>query len=326
MKFDLNLVTSSLDDVPVRVEQAKAAGYEGIFVAETRQDPFTAVAVAGSHVKGVDLGTSIALAFPRSPMVTAMTAWGLQRSEGRFILGLGSQVRKHIERRFSCTYDRPVARLREYASAVRHIWGAFAGEHELDFHGEFYELDFLPDFANPGPIDHPVPDIYLATVGPLMYKTAGAVADGAFVHPLHTPEYLTSVAEPAVAQGLAQRGAAREDFSLSVTTFAVVGSGAEADAMRTAVRNQLAFYASTPTYREVLTVAGWEHVGEQLQELVRAKRHADMPDAVPDAMLEDFSVSAATWPEAAQAIRDRYQGIADRVSFYNPPTAEQAIA
>jgi probable F420-dependent oxidoreductase len=325
MKFDLNLATASLAEMPERVEQARAAGYDGLFVAETRQDPFAALAIAGSRAADLDLGSSIALAFTRSPMTMAVTSWELQRGNGRFVLGLGSQVRKHIERRYSCAYDPPLPRLREYVAAVRHIWGAFQGEHPLDFHGEFYDLDFLPDFANPGPIEHPHPSIYLATLGPVMYRTAGAVADGAFVHPLHTVGYLEDVAEPAIAEGLTSQGRERGDFALSATVFTVVGTGEPAARMRETVRGQLAFYSSTPTYRRVLEHAGWETIGEQLQALVKAGRQAEMPAAVPDAMLDDFCIVADSWPAAADAARKRYAGLADRISFYNPPAPGQAL-
>lgn len=325
MKFDLNLVTASLTEMPDRVEQARSAGYDGLFVAETRQDPFPALAIAGSRTTDIDLGSSIALAFTRSPMTTAVTSWELQRAGGRFILGLGSQVRKHIERRFSCAYDPPLPRLREYVAAVRHIWGAFQGDHPLDFQGEFYNLDFLPEAVNPGPIEHAPPEIYLASLGPVMYRTAGSVADGAFVHPLHTVNYLEEVAEPAITEGLATQRKGRDDFALSVTVFTVVGTGASAERMRETVRSQLAFYSSTPTYRRVLEHAGWGRVGERLQGLVRAGRHAEMPAEVPDDMLDDFCIVAATWPEAAELARTRYASVADRISFYNPPAPSQAL-
>ncbi|SFE38719.1 TIGR03617 family F420-dependent LLM class oxidoreductase [Blastococcus tunisiensis] len=325
MKFDLNLVTASLAEMPDRVDQARSAGYDGLFVAETRQDPFSALAIAGSRVNDIDLGSSIALAFTRSPMTTAVASWELHRPHGRFILGLGSQVRKHIERRYSCAYDPPLPRLREYVAAVRHIWGAFQGVHPLDFQGEFFTLDFLPDVVNPGPIEHPEPEIYLASLGPLMYRTAGAVADGAFVHPLHTVDYLRDVAEPAIAEGLAVQAKDRERFALSVTVFTVIGTGESADRMRESVRSQLAFYSSTPTYRRVLEHAGWDGVGERLQGLVRAGRHAEIAAEVPDDMLDEFCIVAETWPEAADVARARYAGVADRISFYNPPAPGQAL-
>ena len=296
MKFDLNLVTASMTDMPSRAREASAAGYDGLFVAETRQDPFIALAAAAEHAADLDLGTSIALAFTRSPMTTALTAWDLQRASGRFILGLGSQVRKHIERRFSCEYDPPVPRLKEYVAAVKHIWGAFQGDHALDFQGEYYHLDFLPAFANPGPIERLAPPIYLATVGPVMYKTAGEVADGAFVHPLHTVDYLREVAHPAIGTGLDRAGKSRGDFALSATVFAIIGEGESARAMENEVRSQLAFYGSTPTYRRVLEHAGWAEVGSKLNEFIRAGRHAEAPSLVPDGMLHDFSIIADSWP------------------------------
>lgn len=329
IKFDLNLIQASISEMQERVEQARSAGYDGIFVAETRQDPFLPLAAAAGSgaAEGLDLGTSIALAFPRSPMVTALSAWGLHRDHGRFVLGLGSQVRKHIQRRFSCTYSEPSERLAEYVHAVRHIWGAFQGEHPLDFHGRFYTLDFLPEFVNPGPIAGPPPEIYLATVGKRMYRTAGEVADGVFVHPLHTVGYLTDVAIPAMRDGVQAPAASTSGVpAISATVFAVVGAGDEARKAEQEVRTWLAFYASTPTYRDVLAHAGWEHVGEKLTQMVRSGEHSAMPAVVPDAMLDDFCVRAETWTEASILVRQRYQGVADRISFYNPPSAGVQIA
>jgi probable F420-dependent oxidoreductase len=325
MKLDLSLVQATVAEMPQRVHQARAAGFDGVFVAETQHDPFLPLAAARATAHGMDLGTCIALAFPRSPMSMAISAWEMQRDHGQFILGLGAQVRKHIERRFSCTYDRPAARLDEYVRAVRHIWAAFQGEHRLDFQGEFYHLDFLPELANPGPLEGLPPLIYLAAVGPRMYRTAGAVTDGAFIHPHHTVSYLQDVAIPAVAEGRRNRTDAAPPFSLSASVFTIVGTGPEATAMDQAVRRQLAFYASTPTYRDVLRHSGWETVGDELHTLVKSGNHAALPTVVPDAMMDDFCIRAETWAEAAHQLRERYTGVADRVAFYHPPPADVPI-
>lgn len=325
MKVDLFLYSPQLEAIAARARQAEHGGFDGLFVAESRSDPFQALAVASAHVTTVELGTSVALAFPRSPMLTAVSAWDLQRATGgRFILGLGSQVRKHVQRRFSAPFDRPAARLREYTLAVRHIWGAFQGTHPLRHHGEFYELDFLPDSAAPGPLEVGPPVIHLAALGPRMFRVAGEVADGAFVHPLHTTEYLKSVAEPAIHAGLAATDRPREAFALCVTALAAVGEGAAGQAMRERMRAQLAFYASTPAYRPVLELHGWGGLADTLSSLARRGEHAAMGPAVPDNVLDTFCICAPTWDAAIDAARRRYTGIAARVAFHTPPPLDDA--
>jgi probable F420-dependent oxidoreductase len=236
MKVDLYLYRPALNEMPGRGRQAEQGGFDGLFVAESTGDPFQNLAVASQHTSQVTLGTSVALAFPRSPMLTAVSAWELQRAtNGRHILGLGSQVRRHIERRFSAPFTPPAARLREYAQAVRHIWGAFQDEHPLGFHGDYYTLDYLPDAMNPGPLAAGPPPIYLAALGPVMFQAAAAVADGALIHPIHTQEYLRTVAEPAIARGLAESGRSRKEFTLSATVLCIIDEDA-GDASREAVR------------------------------------------------------------------------------------------
>ncbi|MEV4581561.1 TIGR03617 family F420-dependent LLM class oxidoreductase [Nonomuraea jabiensis] len=322
MKFDLNLVSAAIQDMPASVRDADQSGFDGVFVAETTQDPFLALAAAAAVGRDIDLGTSVALAFPRSPMITAVAAWELQRaSHGRFLLGLGSQVRKHIERRFSTAFERPAARLREYVLALRHIWECFDGQHPCEFHGEFYRFDFLPDAVKPAPLRHEFPRVHLAAFGPTMYRTAGAVASGAFVHPVHTVDYLRTVAEPAIAEGLAKADRDRSAFELCVSVLPIVGTGEHGHTAQQRAREQLAFYCSTPNYRRVLELHGWQNVGAQLQAMVRNGRSDRAAAAVPDEMLDLFCITADTWPEAVQRARTRYAGIADRLSFYYPPPA-----
>lgn len=325
MKFDLYLYTPRHDEMAARARQAEDGGFDGLFVAESTGDPFQCLAVAAPHTHRADLGTSVALAFPRSPMLTAVAAWDLQRaSGGRFVLGLGSQVRKHVERRFSAPFNRPMARLREYARAVRHVWGAFQGEHPLDFHGDFYTLDYLTPAVNPGPLDCGPPPILLAALGHLMFEAAGAVADGALVHPVHTREYLAEVAEPAIARGLARAGRDRAEFELSATVLAVVEDD-DGEAAREAVRRQFAFYASTPAYRPVLDLHGWGGLGDRLRGLVRSGEFAAMPAAVDDEVLDAFCVVARSWPEAIDVARRRYAGVVDRVMFQSAPPLDVAV-
>lgn len=318
-EVDLYLFFNDATSVRERLAQAENGGFAGVFVGETRSDPFVSLSAAAHESSRAVLGTAIALAFPRSPMISAVAAWDLQRaSQGRFVLGLGSQVRKSIERRYSATFDRPADRLKDYVLAVRASWAAFAGDAPLDHHGEFYTLDFLPDLLRPTPLDTPPPPIYLATVGPAMFRNAGEVADGAIVHPLHTPEYLREVAEPAIAEGLAAGQRSREAFTLSVTALAIVAES-EADAHRETVRAQFAFYAATPAYRPILDLHGWGPLNDRLSEL---SEQGATPQAlaaeVPDEVLDAYCVVADTWPDAIAAARERYAGVAQRVMFQAP--------
>jgi probable F420-dependent oxidoreductase len=234
-------------------------------------------------------------------------------------------VRRHIERRFSAPFAPPAARLREYTQAVRQVWGAFQGSNQLGFDGTYYQLDYLPDMMNPGPLAEGPPLLYLAALGPRMFEVAGAVADGALIHPVHTREYLRTVAEPAIARGLAEAGRRREDFGLSVTVLGIVESD-HGVASREAVRRQFAFYASTPAYRPVLQLHGWGELSDRLRLMVR---QGDPPAAlaavVPDEVLDEFCVSARTWDGAIERARRRYDGLVDRVMFQSAPPAGTAV-
>ena len=209
MKLDLLLVGCPLERAAETARRAEAAGFDGVWVTEVANDPFLTMAVGLEATSRLEMGTAIALAFVRSPMVTALSSWELQRaSGGRFRLGLGPQVKAHNERRFSVPFEKPAAKLAEQVRALRAIWAAFAGDAPLDFHGEFYRFDLLTEFFDPGPIDVPPPPVYLAAVNPFSFRMAGEVADGVHVHPLHTVRYLTEVARPALAEGLARAGRA----------------------------------------------------------------------------------------------------------------------
>ncbi|MCE0762448.1 TIGR03617 family F420-dependent LLM class oxidoreductase [Pseudonocardia kujensis] len=318
MKTDLYLYTQSAEEIPARARQVEDGGFDGLFVAETIGDPYQSLAVAAQHTERVTLGTSVSLAFPRSPMTTAVAAWDLQRaSHGRFVLGLGTQVRKHIERRFSMPFSRPTARLRDYVNAVRHIWGAFQGEYALNFQGEFHTHDYLPSAMNPGPLPWGPPPIYLAALGPLMFRAAGAVADGVFIHPIHTHEYLRTVAEPALAEGLAETGRDRAEVTLSATVFAIPGAQ-----HREAVRKQFAFYASTPAYKPVLDLHGWGELGDELRARVRRGELEIMAGSVPDDVLDFFCIVADDWPHAYELARERYTGVVDRINFQTAPPVD----
>ena len=317
MKLDALTTRLAIEDAGEYAAALEANGFEGLWVAETQVDPFLPLAIAAVRTSTLRLGTAIAIAFARSPMVTAMDAWALQRaSRGRLDLGLGTQVRAHVERRFAMPYDRPAARIRDYVLALRHIWGAFQGQHRLSHTGEFYRFDLMNPFFDPGPIAHPRIAIYLAAVNEGMFRTAGEVADGIVAHPFSTPAYLREIAMPAMERGLARAGRPRGDFTVAGPVFTLVDASPTLPADEAYVRQQIAFYGSTPTYRVVLAHHGWAEVGEQLSDLVRAGRLADLPGLVTDAMLDAFVTRAATYEELGRRLQERYAGVLDRVGLY----------
>jgi probable F420-dependent oxidoreductase len=267
----------------------------------------------------MELGTSVAIAFSRSPMETAQTAWDLQDlSEGRFVLGLGTQVKAHITRRFSMPWDRPAARLREYILALREIWESFRAEGPLQFEGEFYRHTLMTPFFNPGPIEHPEIPIYIAGVNTRLAKLAGETCDGFHVHPFHSPEYVRQTVKPAIAEGAGEAGRDPGQVVLATSAFVIPAvSQEEAAEQRDSVRAQISFYASTPTYRTVLEAHGWEDVGEKLGVMAREKKWREMPALVTDEMLAAFAVEAAP-DEIGSALKERYEGLIDRVALYLP--------
>jgi probable F420-dependent oxidoreductase len=293
-------------------------GYDGLWTAETKHEPFLPLAVAAASTRSLTLGTGIATAFTRSPMVTAMTAWDLQRaSGGRFVLGLGTQVKGHNERRFSVPWEAPVPRMRELVEALRHIWGAFQGDHRLAFRGRFYRHDLLTPPFNPGPIEHPQIPIYLAAVTPTMYRLCGQIADGVHVHPFHTVRYLREVALPAL-------GAHRTGLTLAGAVMVALPG------MEDAIRTRIAFYGSTRTYRQVFELHGWGDLSDRLHRLMARMDMEAMAETIDDEVLAAFAVAAGSWEEAVDEIRRRYDGLLDRVGVYGldlfGPDESRAIA
>jgi probable F420-dependent oxidoreductase len=300
---------------------AESLSFAGLWASETKHDAFLPLAIAADATERIELGTSIAVAFSRSPMEVAQTAWDLQvLSNGRFILGLGTQVRAHVKRRFSMPWDRPVARLREYIGALRAIWDSFQTEGPLNFEGEFYRHTLMTPFFNPGPIEHPQIPIHIAGVNTRLAALAGEVCDGFHVHPFHSPEYVRKTVRPAIAEGAEKEGRSPERVGLATSVFVISGeSAAEVEEQRETVRAQISFYASTPTYRTVLEAHGWEDVGERLGKLARDKKWDEMPELITDEMLRAFAVEAAP-DEVGPALRDHYEGLIDRVALYLPFT------
>ena len=330
MRLDVGLASADLRALAAYARQAEALGYGRLWASETKHDPFLPLAVAAAATTRLGLGTAIAVAFPRSPMLVAHTAWDLQRaSGGRFVLGLGTQVKGHNERRFSVAWEAPGPRLREYVQALRAIWDCWQQRTTLDFRGGHYRFDLMTPFFDPGPIEHPRIPVWTAGVNPSMCRLAGEIADGLHVHSFHSPTYLREVVRPAVAEGLRRAGRAPAGFGYRAAAMVILGDTDEEVARRTgAVRQQIAFYASTRTYAPVLAAHGW---ADLLPHLHRKSVEGDwqgMAALISDEMLEHFAVPA-TWATVAEKLRARYAGLCDRVEFYpacQPPLDDPRLA
>ena len=321
MKLDASLGVEgkNLRSAGDAARAAEALGFTGLWTSETKHDAFLPLAIAADATERIELGTSIAVAFSRSPMEVAQTTWDLQDlSEGRFILGLGTQVKAHIKRRFSMPWDRPASRLREYILALRAIWRSFQTQGPLNFEGEFYRHTLITPFFNPGPIEHPEIPVYIAGVNTSLAALAGELCDGFHVHPFHSPEYVRRTVEPAVAEGAEKAGRDPAEIEFATSVFVVTGEkAAEIEEQREKMRAQISFYASTPTYRTVLEAHGWEEVGQRLGKLARDKRWEEMPGLVTDEMLHAFAIEAAP-DDVGPALKERYENLIDRVSLYLP--------
>jgi probable F420-dependent oxidoreductase len=299
----------------------EAAGYDGIFAAETQHDPFVALTAAAMRTRRVGLMTGIAVAFARSPMTVAETANDLQLvSEGRFVLGIGSQIRTHIERRFSMPWSAPAARMREYVAALTAIWRSWQTGERLRFEGEHYRHTLMTPFFSPGENPYGPPPVWIAAVGPGMTETAGAVGDGLLVHTFTTDRYLREVTLPALRRGAESAGresagAAPDGFGIAIPAFIALGETAqELDAAIEATRRQIAFYGSTPEYLPVMDLHGWAGVHERLHAASRRGEWAAMAAAVDDDVLATFAAVGSP-KEVAARLRERFAGIATRLSF-----------
>ncbi|WP_099038212.1 TIGR03617 family F420-dependent LLM class oxidoreductase [Mycobacterium neglectum] len=319
MKFDARLSSEGADALATAstTRWAEEIGVAGLWTGENKHDAFLPLAVAADHSSRLELGTAVAIAFSRSPMVIAQLAWDLaRRSDGRFLLGLGTQVKPHVERRFSMPWDRPVARLRDYIAALRAIWSAFQNGEALKYDGRYYRHTLLPPVFNPGPIDHPVIPVSVAGVSPGLVRLAGEVCDGLHVHPFHSPAYVRSVVVPEIQHGAVTGGRDASNVELSTSVFVITGdTPAERERQRDAVRSRIAFYASTPAYRLVLDIHGWGAVGEKLHTLSRGGRWDDMSACVSEEMLAAFAIEADP-SDVGPALRTRYDGLLDRVALF----------
>jgi probable F420-dependent oxidoreductase len=296
--------------------ELEALGYDGAFTYETRHDPFLPLTLAADRTSTLRLGTAVAIAFARTPMLLATVAYDLQDvSAGRFVLGLGTQIRPHIERRFSMPWSRPAARLREMVLAIRAIWDAWDGIAPLDFRGEFYTHTLMPPAFDPGPARFGRPAIHLGGVGPRMTAMAAEVGDGVLVHPFSTAASLRQLTLPAIGEGLARAERERGDLEVVVVNLIATGDdGAELDRAVDVVRGQIAFYGSTPAYAAILECNGWESLHPRLNQLSKEGRWDDMPALIPDEVLESIAIVGRRDDIAGQ-IRSKVAGVADTVSL-----------
>ncbi len=320
--MQIDVVLSYEKGLHLAAEAARAAealGFDGLWTAETQHDAFLPLALAAEHTRRIQLGTAIAVAFARSPTELAYTAWDLQSlSQGRFILGLGTQVKAHIERRFGMPWDSPTARLRDMILAMRALWNTWQTGARLNHRGEFYKLTLMAPFFNPGPIEHPHIPIFIAGVNKGLCQLAGELCEGFHVHPFHSTRYLREVTLPNIALGLEKGGRTRADIQLSSSIFVITGqTPAEAAAARQAVRAQIAFYASTPSYHAVMETHGWLDTAERLGMMAARQQWSDMAALIDDEMLAAFAVTGAP-DELAGLIQQRYAGLLDRVNYYVP--------
>lgn len=325
MKIDGGLMVNDLGAVPDRVRSLEAAGYDAVVSAELANDPFLPLLLAAEHSERVELHTSIAVAFARNPMVLAQTAHDLNVfSKGRMVLGLGSQIRPHITKRFSMPWDKPAARMREFILAMRAIWDCWYQGEPLAFRGDFYTHTLMTPMFTPRESRYGAPRVLLAAVGPRMTQVAGEVADGLIAHGFTTDAYLRTVTLPAIERGLAAAGRSRKDFEISCPIFVVTGADErEFEARRDAACKQLAFYASTPAYRGVLEQHGWGELQPELTRLSKQGRWDDMGGLIEDDILETFAVVAE--PDALPAaLHARCKGAVDRLLCMAPLGDDEA--
>jgi probable F420-dependent oxidoreductase len=307
--------------IPNRLERvAEAAGaleqqgYDGGWAFETSHDPFLPLLLAAEHTSRLELGTNIAVAFARNPMIVANVGWDLQAySKGRFILGLGTQIQPHIEKRFSMPWSHPARRMREFVAALHAIWSAWKDGTQLRFEGDFYTHKIMTPMFTPEPEPYPVPKVFLAAVGELMTEMCGEVADGHLGHPMVSKRYLDEVTMPALLTGIQRSGRDRNDFEVACEVMVATGENdAELSAAMTAARKQIAFYGSTPAYRKVLELHGWGDLHTELNRLSKQGEWDAMGSLIDDEMLGAFAVVGPV-DKVGAALRNRCEGVVDRV-------------
>ena len=322
MKIDAVFGNLGLGAVPQMARMAEQLGFDAVWSQETSHDPFLPHPLIAEHTNKLASGTSIAVAFSRSPMNLAYTAWDLAaQSDGRFMLGLGTQVKAHIERRFGMPWPAsPIAKMREMVLAIRAIWESWQNGTKLNYRGEIYRLGLMTPFFTPPPLHCQPPPILIAGVNAGLAKCAGEVADGFLVHPFHTLSSLKAITLPAIAKGLEKSGRNKVEFEVSTTVFV-----AQTESEIEQVRQQVAFYASTPSYRSVLEQEGVATIADALSGLARHGKWNEMAKLIPDSLLEQVCVMGNDPTDMAEKIVSRYEGIANRIALYRPLGQESDI-
>lgn len=315
-KVETGLYMAKLEEMAKAAKYAEEMGYDGVHTSETAHDPFLPLVLAAEHTERIEINTSVAIAFPRSPMITAMMSWDLQRfSKGRFVLGLGTQVKGHNERRFSVPWTAPAPRIKEYIETLRAIWDTFQNNAKPAYKGEHYQFTLINPTFNPGPIEHPNIPVHLAAVNEGNARIAGDVADGIRLHGFNTMSYAREVLLPAVEEGLKRRGRTRDQFEVWGGGFLATGKDWSAVERNLAeVKRMISFYGSTRTYQNVLEHHGWQDVGEKLHEMSVQGKWKEMPNLITDEMVEEFAV-VATYDNVVEKMRERYGGIVNCIDF-----------
>lgn len=314
MRVLYHLSTDDLKKIPDEARWAESMGYDVLCTAETGHDPFFPLLLAAGATSRVSLETRVAIAFPRSPMVVAYTAIDLQNySDGRFRLGLGTQVKGHIERRFSTSWVSPGPRLREYVQSLHAIWDNWQEDKKLDFHGEFYNFSLMTPFFSPGTSTVGPPPVFISALNPYNCRVAGEVCDGVALHPITSPKFLKEVVNPNILKGAQKAGRSPSDIVLTGSGFVVTGPNQQAiDAERETVKRRIAFYFSTRTYFPVLETHGIQDVGQRLHELSLKGEWDRMTGLVTEEMLDLFAV-VGPFDEIAGKIKQRFGGLVDEM-------------
>ena len=321
MKIDAGIIARDARESGAAAKVLEESGYDGAYTFEGPHDPFLPLVSAAMATKKIELMTSIAVAFSRNPMILANLGYDLNLiSEGRFILGLGSQIKPHITKRFSMPWSKPAARMKEMIEAIRSIWDCWQEGTKLDFRGEFYSHTLMTPFFNPGPNPHGVPKIYVAAVGPLMTRSVAESADGLLVHPFHTLKYMEETTLPIVQEGLSSTKRPSSDFDLAISVMTVAGLSEESfQKSLEACKNQISFYASTPAYKGVLEAHGRGDLQPKLNLLSKEGKWKEMAELIDDELLNEIAVVAETPKQVADMIKERYSGKGQRISpaFYS---------
>jgi len=314
MKLDAALPLVTLKEIPAIAEAAQEVGFDALWTQETQHNPFLPCPLIAEHSSTMKFGTAIAVSFARSPADMAYTAWDLSaQSGGRFILGLGTQVKAHIERRFGMQWPESVTgKLREQIQVMRAFWDCWQNGTKLNFRGEYYKATLMSPFFNPGAIEHPDIPIYIAGVNTGLAKLAGELCDGFHAHPFNSPRYMKEAMLPAIEEGAKKANRKREDVAVSMTPFIATSPEEESFA-----RMQLAFYASTPSYHSVMNLYGWNETAQQLSGFAAKGEWHEMPMLITDEMLNEFCV-ITTQENLAKDLKARFEGIADRITLYTP--------